>query len=90
MPPAARCNSFQTSASAPTEPPPISAYSTNWPSVPGVMRPEITSCAPSHNTATIAPKISMIATAVTVAWVRMRTFAVSMAVSSAVLKRWLS
>ncbi|KAG1194599.1 hypothetical protein G6F35_013376 [Rhizopus arrhizus] len=31
MPPAARCSSFQTSASAPTEPPPISAYSTNWP-----------------------------------------------------------
>ncbi len=77
MPPAARCSSFQTSASAPTEPPPISAYSTNWPSVPAVMRPAITSCAPDHSTSVIAPKISVIATAVTSACARMRVRAVS-------------
>ena len=83
MPPAARCSSFQTSASAPTEPPPISAYSTNWPSVPALMRPATTSCAPDHSTSVIAPKISTIATAVTIACARMRRRAVSTAVASA-------
>jgi len=87
MPPAARCSSFQTSASAPTEPPAISAYSTNWPSMPPLMRPATTSWAPDHSTSVIAPKISTIATAVTIAWARMRCRATATATATAEPKR---
>ena len=80
MPPAARCSSFHTSARAPTEPPPISAYITNWPSMPAVMRPPMTSCAPDHSTTITAPKIRLIATAVTMACAPMRLRAVATAV----------
>ena len=83
MPPAARCNSFQTSASAPTEPPPISAYSTNWPRLPALIRPAITSCAPDHSTRMMAPKIRLIATAVTIDCAPMRLRAVATAVAMA-------
>jgi len=87
MPPEARCSSFQTSASAPTEPPPISAYSTNWPRVPALMLPSITSCAPNHSTPTIAPNTSTMALAVTIDCARMRRRAAPMASLRAALKR---
>ena len=87
MPPAARCSSFQTSARAPTDPPPISAYSTNWPRVPALIVPSITLCAPDHSTSTIAPNTSTMAAAVTSAWAPMRRRAVATATASAWPKR---
>ena len=65
----------------------MSAYSTNWPSVPALMRCATTSCAPDQSTSVIAPKISTMATAVTIAWERMRLRAVSTAIPSAWPKR---
>ncbi len=68
MPPAARCSSFHTSAREPMEPPLISAYRTNSPSVPALIRPAMTSCAPAHNTPTIALNINTMLAAVTHVW----------------------
>jgi hypothetical protein len=56
-------------------------------SVPAVMRPAITSCAPDHSTKVIAPKNSVIVIPVISACAPMRLRAVSTAVATASAKR---
>ena len=87
MPPAAFCNSFQTSASAATEPPPNSAYSTNWIRMPALMRPAITSCAPDHSTRVIAPKNRVMVLPVISDCAPIRLRAVPTALATAAAKR---
>ncbi len=87
MPPLARWTSLHTSVSEPTEPAPIIAYSTNCPSMPALMVPAMTSCAPTQSTAVMAPKTSTMTVAVSNACIRMRLRAAANARCTAVEKR---
>ena len=70
--PAARCTSPHSSLSAPTEAASITAYSTNWPSWPALMRPASTSLAPIHSTPTMLAPTRMKTAAVIMARTRVR------------------
>ena len=81
--PAARCTSPHNSLRAPTELASMTAYSTNCPSCPGLMRPASTSLAPIHSTPTMLAPARMNTAAVNAARARVRRMPVANAAAMA-------
>ena len=87
MAPAAFCTSPQLSPSAPTAPAAKTDSSTNCNRAPGVIRPAITSWAPSHSTRLTPPNITTMIIAVMKARALIRTSDTAKAASTAAPKR---